>query len=409
MTSPITCLVTLHGIGFEQPPQPGLKNSGYADLLHEHLNKCLGTMLSDDPNRERAQRGENGAIYVASRWKDATGTVSREEGLKRLGSWSEDMQHIETKDAPLTANGERISHVALVYSNLEPTGPEVGAALYALATSLFSVSHYAHASGLLHMALTDIQAMFGHHTAAAGQTIASSRPRTDLDSRLTNHQRHQKQQKHQGQAATPPPPGLMEALRNLEDDVACYICHNEERERVRNLVSEALLRLAYRDDVDEIVLNTHSNGTVIALDVLRRLPPFAAAKIKAFITAGSPLRKYVELFSWGQQIECLNPIKPWFNFWDECDPVADPLEPPITWLRGDEIISPYDPKLFGLIDPNSGTLSNIEVKDINVNNVDNSSGGGLQAHNYWDNEKQFVKQLADIVRTIANEHFATAA
>jgi len=34
MTSKITCLVTLHGIGFEQPPQPEVLNSGYADPLH---------------------------------------------------------------------------------------------------------------------------------------------------------------------------------------------------------------------------------------------------------------------------------------------------------------------------------------------------------------------------------------
>ncbi len=144
MTSPITCLVTLHGIGFEQPPQPGVSNSGYADLLHEHLSACLGTLLSDDPNRARERPGENGAIYVESRWK-TDGIASREEGLNRLGSWSQDRQHIESKDAPLIANDERASHIALVYSNLEPTEPEVGAALLASAMSLFSASHYAHA------------------------------------------------------------------------------------------------------------------------------------------------------------------------------------------------------------------------------------------------------------------------
>jgi hypothetical protein len=396
MASPITCLVTLHGIGFEQPPQPGFKNSGYADLLHVHLNKCLDTMLSDDPNREREQRGENGAIYVESRWLTATGIASREEGLKRLGSWSEDRQLIETKDAPLVANGECVSHIALVYSNLEPKEPELGAALTTLGMSLFSVLHYAHASGLLHMALTDIQAMIGHHTAAADQKTASSRPRTDLGSRFA------RQQGQQEQAAPPPSPGLMTAFRYLEEDVACYVCHNEERERVRSFVFEALLRLASRHDVGAIVLNTHSNGTVIALDIIRNLPPPAAAKIKAFITAGSPLRKYIDLFHWGQQIERLDPIKPWYNFWDEYDPVADPLEPPLTWRRGDKIVSPYDPKLFSLINPDNGTPSNIEVTDIKVDNVHKSSGGGLQAHNYWDNEEQFVKQLADIVCAKAN-------
>lgn len=403
MTSPITCLVTLHGIGFEQPPQRELKNSGYADLLHEHLSKCLGTMLSDDPYRKREHRGENGAIYVESHFLTAAGAVSREEGLKRLGAWSEDKQHIETKDAPLVANDERISHVALVYSNLEPIVSEVGSALVAFAMSLFSVSHYAHVSGLVHMALADIQAMVGHHTAATDQQVASLRPRAELGSRFARHLGRQEQ------ASLPSPPGSVSLLRNLEDDVACYVCQNEERERVRNFVSEALLRLASRNDIDKIVLNTHSNGTVIALDVIRQLPPLAAAKIKVFITAGSPLRKYVDLFHWGQQIECLNSIKPWYNFWDEYDPVADPLEPPITWHRGDEIASPYDQKLFSLIDPDSGTSSNIEVTDIKVDNVHKSTGGGLQAHNYWDNEEQFVSQLANIVLVLANDQLVTAA
>lgn len=404
MASPITCLVTLHGIGFEQPPDPKNDIPGYADSLHEHLSKYLGTMLSDDPRRAEARKhpGQSGAIYVQSRWLNAKGKPCREEGLKRLGSWSKDMRHIKTKEAPLVANDEPISHVALIYSNLEPTDSEVGAALVTSAMSLVSLSSYTHVVGLVHMAITDIIAMIGHHHAA-DQHTANLRPRVDLDSRLPQHL------KQQVQAAPPSNSGLFSVLRTLEDDVACYVCHNEERERVRSFVAEALLRLAVRHDVENIVFNTHSNGTVVALDVIRQLPPFAAAKIKTFVTAGSPLRKYVNLFHWGQQLECLNPIQPWYNFWDECDPVADPLEPPITWHRGDELVSPYDPKLFSLVNPNSGTSCNIEVTDINVDNVHNSSGGGLQAHNYWDNEEQFVKQLADIVRTLVSNQLASAA
>ena len=125
MASKITCLVTLHGIGFEQPPQTGVANSGYADPLHQHLYKCLGTMLSDDPKRVegRNQPGDNGAIYVQSHYRDAQGRSSREEGLKRLGVWSDNKQHIDTTDAPLVAedaNDGSVAHVALVYSNLEP-------------------------------------------------------------------------------------------------------------------------------------------------------------------------------------------------------------------------------------------------------------------------------------------------
>lgn len=405
MTSPITCLITLHGIGFEQPPLPGVSDSGYADPLHEHLSKYLGSILSDDPNRSRSHSGENGAIYVQSRWLSNAGVPCREEGLKRIGSWSQDRRQIIKENAPLVADGGRVSHIALVYSNLEPTAPEIGAALITSAMSLFSAWHYTHALGLLHMAMADILAIIGNrHTAPANdQQAISSRPRSDLAHR---HARHSGTQQ---QAPSSSPSGLVGLLRPVEDDVACYICHNEERERVRSFVFEALLRLAARDDVGAIIFNTHSNGTVVGLDALRQLPPFASEKIKAFITAGSPLRKYVDLFQWGQQIESLNPIKPWYNFWDECDPVADPLEPPITWRRGDELISPCDPKLFSLLDPDSGTTSNIEVTDIKVDNVHKSTGGGLQAHNYWDNEEQFVKPLVDTIVAQATQQIVTAA
>ncbi len=386
---PILCLVTLQGIGFEQPPQPGLKNSGYADLLHEHLRNYLGTMLSDDPFRTREHPGENGPIYVESRWGDAVGMASREVGLERLGRWVRDRSITSTGDAPLVANDGHVSHIALVYSSQEL---KVDADL---PPTSFASSNYDNIVRVLHTDLTNTLARIGHYRAVADQGTASFRSPIDLDSRTS---------KHRGQLAqsAPPPLRLMTALRNLEDDIASYVSDEDERERVKSFVSEALLRLAYRDDVGAIVLNTHSNGTVIAFDALCRLPKEVTQKIQAFVTAGSPLRKYVSLFRWGKKIESVNPFWNWYNFWDERDPVADPLEPPSIWHRGDEIISPYDHKLFSFIDPYIGTSNNIDVTDIKVDNVVKSVGGGLQAHNYWDNEEQFVKQLADIVRTLAN-------
>jgi hypothetical protein len=404
MASNITCLVTLHGIGFEQPPNPTMVNSGYADLFHQHLSTYLKSRLSDDPYRDRRQRGENGAIYVQSRYRNKeTQVASREEGLKRLGTWDDD-QHMNTTDAllvPENAVDGSIAHVALVYSNLEPMRPEVGAALMTSAMSLFASPHYASASGLLHMALTDGLAMIGHR-AANDQRPISSRPRTDLGPRST------KRLGQQSQAAPAPSPSLLAALRFVEEDVACYVCHNEERERVRSFVAEALLRLATRDDVRAIVFNTHSNGTVIAFDVLRHLPAEVMSKIKAFVTAGSPLRKYVDLFQWGNQIEYLYPIDPWYNFWDPRDPVADPLDPPISWHVGDRIL-PSQEKLFSRIDLDSEMPCWIPVEDLPVDNVNNSFGGGLRAHNYWDNEVEFAKPLADIVRGVADHSLARAA
>ncbi len=396
--SKVTCLVTLHGIGFEQPPLPGVDNSGYADPLHQHLKKYLGEQLSDDPGRNRRpdRPGDNGAIYVESRWYDnQKDVVSREEGLKRLGIWSDDKLHINSDNAPLVGENASISHVALVYSNLEPNGPEIGATLVTLGTTFFAASHYGSALGLIHMAVADGLAMIGHH-ATENQELTSARPRTDLRSRSI------KQLGLRGQAALVPSAGLLPALRNLEDDVACYVCHNEERERVRSFMYEALKRLGYREDVDNIILNTHSNGTVVAFDVLRHLPQEVTCKIKTFVTAGSPLRKYVDLFHWGSQVQSLYPFEPWYNFWDQQDPVGDPLNPPRSWHVGDKIV-PSNEKLFSRIDLDSDNPCWIEVNDFKVDNVRNSYGGGLQAHNYWDNEGEVVSRLAELVRGIAND------
>ena len=171
---------------------------------------------------------------------------------------------------------------------------------------------------------------------------------------------------------------------------------------------EALMRIADRDDVENIVLNTHSNGTVVAFDVLRNLPLKFTTKIKAFVTAGSPLRKYADLFHWGHEIQSLYPFEPWYNFWDRCDPVADPLNPPKSWEIGDKIVA-SDETLFECINLGDEEIFWIKVNDIPVDNVKNSRGGGLQAHNYWDNEEDFVKQLAEWLSAIAGNPLARAA
>jgi hypothetical protein len=406
MSSKITCLVTLHGIGFEQPPISGVLNSGYADPLHQHLKKFLNALLSDDPNRRegRNQPGDNGAIYVESRYKDAQGKLTREEGLKRLGIWCDDHQKIDFTNAPLVEDGAQdgsISHIALVYSNLEPMDPEVGATAISLGMSLASASHYGSVTNLLHTAVVDGLAMIGNHTAVDQEPV-SSRPRPNLKFRTVKHLGQQ------GQAAPTPPPGILASLRNIEDDVACYVCYNEERERVRSFVHEALLRIACRDDVENIVLNTHSNGTVVAFDVLRNLPQQVTKKIKIFVTAGSPLRKYADLFHWGHEIQSRYQFETWYNLWDRCDPVADPLNPPQSWRIGDPIV-PSNETLFEYIDLDDKDPFWIKVTDIPVDNVKNSRDGGLKAHNYWDNEEEFVKHLAEIVRSIGETPLTRAA
>ena len=169
------------------------------------------------------------------------------------------------------------------------------------------------------------------------------------------------------------------------------------RERIRSFVRDALLRLAVRDDVDALVLNTHSNGTVIGFDALRDLPTGAAAKVRAFITAGSPLRKYAELFTWGHEVGSIREFERWDNYFDPRDPVADPLAHPVGWKDG----QPFDPdqlKPFVSWPSDAAEGTPFPISDHQVDNVRHSSGGGLQAHNYWANTREFIPALAAALR-----------
>ena len=150
-----------------------------------------------------------------------------------------------------------------------------------------------------------------------------------------------------------------------------------------------------------MVVNAHSQGTVGSFDVLRLYPSDSLAGVRAFVTAGSPLRKYADLFSWGNNSGGLQSTT-WLNFWDEKDPVADPLSPPDAWHYGNPPGSPPpgEPGLFYALD-GDGNQVTVTVTDIEVNNLENSSGGGLQAHNYWDNKKQFITRLAELLKSTA--------
>jgi len=201
-------------------------------------------------------------------------------------------------------------------------------------------------------------------------------------------------------AAAPQPSGPLAIIRQLDDDVTTYVARNDLRERVRGFVHEAILRLACRDDVSHLVVNAHSQGTVLAYDVLREMPPFAAAKVQHLVTAGSPLRKYVDLFYWGTDASGIN-TTPWSNFWDATDPVADPLEPPRSWRLGDPVPpSSGVSQLYTATDPDTGHTLPVPLRDTEVSNAAHGAGGGLPAHNYWDNDAEFVRPLADILRGV---------
>lgn len=369
----LTCLVTIHGIGFQQPPIGRIP--GYADGLHANLSKHLDdSQLSTDPLRDYSTRpGGDGPIYVQSCWP--TGSRQREAGLARLGVWAKENQgQVDTTNAPLTNGKGHISHVALVYSDIEENTGTLLPTLNAGMMSLFSLSHYITPLGLIRWLAKTVPPLFSFSHRESPQVNPPFLPRRAL----SHHDN----------------PFFI--LQQLQADVAGYVSKNEQRERIRSFVLDALLRLASRTDVERIIINAHSNGTVIAYDVLRQLPLYARQKIVAFVTAGSPLRKYVTLFRWGRDIESDFALSDWLNFWDEHDPVADPLEPPLTWHR-ESPIPQSTPQLFQRVDPYTGEQFDAGTRDIKVDNLRYSQPGGLQTHNYWDNERQFILPLVKLL------------
>jgi hypothetical protein len=187
-------------------------------------------------------------------------------------------------------------------------------------------------------------------------------------------------------------------LRTVEDDVAAYVARNEHRERVRMFLRDATSRLLGRADVAGIIVNGHSNGTVMAFDLISALSPPSARGVRWLITSGCPLRKYSDTLDWGRDAGNLRLMSGgWSNFWDPLDPVADPLGPPANWKRGEPIPEAGGPGMFVIHDPDTGVESPAPVTDVQVDNVRDSKGGGLRAHNYWDNPV-FCFAAADLMR-----------
>jgi hypothetical protein len=390
-------LVTVHGIGFEQPAVIG-GAPGYADALHAHLREELPQELGDDPNRP-----ERGPVYVCSEFNG-----SSRLGLGRLDAGN-----------PLAPVGS-IAHVALVYVRSQPVKPRIGPVLQTLVRGALSVRRYATWSRLIKLLLADTRALLHKRGAAAtpgsgpladgtgALSVSSLRPRVDDTSPYGPRR---------GEVPFTKQPSLSEVVRALALDVATYVELNEVRERVRGFIQSALIAVLDRDDVDAVVINAHSQGTVACWDVLCRLPfrewqrepnP-RPQKLCQLITAGSPIRKYVDLVAWGQLVGELSALLGeqgsrlgWTNFWDRRDPVADPLDPAQAWQPGQDPESGRE-KDDGLLlarDPEGPDRRHVKVTDELVDNVAHSLGGGLRAHNYWDNLSEFVTPVATLLRDV---------
>lgn len=386
----MTVLLTIHGIGFQVSPEEAPR--GYADPLHEHLSRpdMLGDRLSRDPGRPS---GPPGAVYVQSFWPPHDPNGTAEDGLKRLD------EKLRTGDQPF-------AHVALVYSHLEETTPKFGSLMALLVQAAVQHRNYAKLGRLIRWAWTDGAALVkttfraakggdGMPSGSTGATSPSLQPRRSIKLSATrsvpvfSSQRPSEAGPIKSTLATITAP--MNTLRALENDFAAYVFRNDLRERVRGFVEDAVVRLAQRKDVGAIVINAHSQGTAVAFDVLTELSDEAAEKVKHVMTSGSHLRKLVRLFNWGDQIGDMSHTVEWTNFYDPLDPVADGLDPS-SWLPGQDLSN---------IAPASTLFAGRGVRDREVDNVKNCPGKGLRAHNYWDNEEQWIPEAKKILLDVA--------
>jgi hypothetical protein len=366
---PVIVLLTIHGVGYQRAPTSIAASDGYADALHESLRSHLRGVLGDDPFRTTV--GGRGPVYVQSNFPPLSNAT--EPGVRRVGNWTASGA-IDSSEAPLATAGSRVAHVAFVYSGLEEHEGDTPALLGVDVPVVSGISEGAARSGIARMALSDLEAL-RVGGATAGPPSPSLRPRADTSM-------------HRGivdRLLSRPATAGIGMLRTVEDDVAAYVLRNEHRERVRSFVRDATSRLLARQDVDGVVVNCHSNGTVIGFDLCAALSPPSARRVCALITSGSPLRKYVDLFDWGRDVGNLRLMTgTWTNFWDLSDPIADPLNPPPGWKRGQSV--PLGSQAFFIVrDPETGGEAAMAITDVLVDNVRDSAGGGLRAHNYWDN------------------------
>jgi hypothetical protein len=371
----ITCLVTVPGVGFQQP-RVGT-TPGYADDLHAHLRAALPGLLGAEP------------LYVVG--QGTPGLTHREPGLCALGTWDAQRPSHIVRPVPDRVNDGQhaLIHIAPVYAPPEPHSTDVVSLIDVTLLGLGAFGRYTTLPGAARLALCAALAGWRHRHDDSRPAPAGLRVRTDPGFRPTRRVRRQHD-----------PSSARSVLRQIQDDFAAYVCHNEQRERVRGFLREVVLRLAARDDVAHIVVNAHSNGTVPAFDVLRQLPLEAATKIRGFITAGCPLRKYTQLFWWGRDIGAIGRIGPWVNYRDPADPVADPLTPGAGWRAGTAWHPGRQAGLYRSVDPDTGVCMPAALEDVAVDNLAHSRGGGFKAHNYWDNEVDFITPVAQRLRRL---------
>ena len=120
-------------------------------------------------------------------------------------------------------------------------------------------------------------------------------------------------------------------LKVLVRDTASYFFNEEIRRKVKQRLLEQI-----PDDGSRLVLVTHSQGTIIAYEVLSQLSPKDRKRVQLLVTLGSPLgiQEIQNLFNDDDiPIEFPTGIGAWHNFADRFDPVS------LDWRLANDFVS----------------------------------------------------------------------
>lgn len=135
-------------------------------------------------------------------------------------------------------------------------------------------------------------------------------------------------QKWLGQLAAPAAPGGIDIVC-MAQEVTYYLFDSDFRDQVKALVKPALDRAA--GQYDDIVLVSHSLGTVIAFDILRECAD-SYPQISYWFTLGSPLVKVSRVASAMSDLGKITggTIRHWHNVYDTTDIIANALGPVLS-------------------------------------------------------------------------------
>jgi hypothetical protein len=149
--------------------------------------------------------------------------------------------------------------------------------------------------------------------------------------------------------------GRIITAADLAHDVANYVSNNGVRLAIQQRLSDKLFAVQEQFPEATVILGSHSQGTIIAYDVLR-LNGAQLPSVETWVTMGCPLAWYLTFGRWGDERLGIQPPTVWPNLYDPYDIVG-------RQLAG---LLPWDAPL---------------PQDINVDN----RGQGLDAHDHWSN------------------------